>query len=69
MVVENEVVFSRPVSTSTATVTVRVEDRNEAPVFRPSEMVVSVSEDLPLDSDLVLYTASDPDLDMNQTVT
>ncbi|XP_062318314.1 B-cadherin-like isoform X1 [Osmerus eperlanus] len=68
VVVENEVVFSRPVSTSTATVTVRVEDRNEAPVFRPSEMVVSVSEDLPLDSDLVLYTASDPDLDMKQTV-
>lgn len=68
VVVENEVAFSGPVSTSTATVTVTVEDRNEAPVFKPAERVISVSEDLPVDSDLAHYTATDPDLAMSQTI-
>lgn len=51
-----------PLPTSTATVQVNVEDRNDVPVFDPVEKVFSVSEHLPVDSDLVLYTAIDPDI-------
>ncbi|XP_064865700.1 B-cadherin-like isoform X3 [Oncorhynchus nerka] len=60
--VENEVPFATPLPTSTSTVQVNVEDRNDAPVFDPVEKVVSISEHLPVDSDLVLYTAIDPDI-------
>ncbi|KAK6320545.1 hypothetical protein J4Q44_G00096520 [Coregonus suidteri] len=60
--VENEVPFAIRLPTSTATVQVNVEDLNDAPVFDPVEKVVSISEHLPVDSDLVLYTAIDPDI-------
>ncbi|XP_029551595.1 B-cadherin isoform X1 [Salmo trutta] len=60
--VENEVPFATPLPSSTATVQVNVEDRNDVPVFDPGEKVFSVSEHLPVDSDLVLYTAIDPDI-------
>ncbi|CAB1314182.1 unnamed protein product [Coregonus sp. 'balchen'] len=58
----NEVPFAIRLPTSTATVQVNVEDLNDAPVFDPVEKVVSISEHLPVDSDLVLYTAIDPDI-------
>lgn len=62
MTVENEVPFATTLPTSTATVQVNVEDRNDVPVFDPVEKFFSVSEHLPVDSDLVLYTAIDPDI-------
>ncbi|XP_030645468.1 B-cadherin isoform X2 [Chanos chanos] len=68
VVVENEVPFAVPLLTSTATVTVIVKDLNEPPVFLPEEKVISKSEDLPVDSVLTHYTATDPDTAMNQTI-
>nr|XP_029497213.1 B-cadherin-like [Oncorhynchus nerka] len=67
--VANEVPFAVPLPTSTATVIVNVEDVNEAPVFSPVEKMIKKPEDLPIDSDLVLYTATDPDTARNQKVT
>ncbi|XP_052318066.1 B-cadherin-like isoform X17 [Oncorhynchus keta] len=67
--VQNEVPFAISLSTSTATVVVNVEDVNEAPVFTPVEKIIRKPEDLPVDSDLVLYTATDPDTARNQKVT
>uniref|UniRef100_A0A8C7QRJ0 Cadherin-1 n=1 Tax=Oncorhynchus mykiss TaxID=8022 RepID=A0A8C7QRJ0_ONCMY len=67
--VQNEVPFAISLPTSTATVVVNVEDVNEAPVFTPVEKIIRKPEDLPVDSDLVLYTATDPDTARNQKVT
>uniref|UniRef100_A0A674N308 Cadherin domain-containing protein n=1 Tax=Takifugu rubripes TaxID=31033 RepID=A0A674N308_TAKRU len=67
--VENEVPFALPLPTATATVVVKVEDVNEAPIFDPLEKLVSKREDLAVDSDVVQYTASDPDTACNQNVT
>uniref|UniRef100_A0A8C8BRS0 Cadherin domain-containing protein n=1 Tax=Oncorhynchus tshawytscha TaxID=74940 RepID=A0A8C8BRS0_ONCTS len=67
--VQNEVPFAISLSTSTATVVVNVEDVNEAPVFTPVEKIIRKPEDIPVDSDLVLYTATDPDTARNQKVT
>ncbi|XP_029623036.1 B-cadherin [Salmo trutta] len=67
--VANEVPFAFPLPTSTATVIVNVEDVNEAPVFNPVAKIIRKPEDLPVDSDLVLYTATDPDTARNQKVT
>uniref|UniRef100_A0A8C3GAM5 Cadherin-1 n=1 Tax=Cyclopterus lumpus TaxID=8103 RepID=A0A8C3GAM5_CYCLU len=66
--VKNEVPFATPLATSTATVVVRVLDVNEAPIFDPMEKVVSKREDLALDSEVVQYTAFDPDTARKQKV-
>uniref|UniRef100_A0A674MJM6 Cadherin-1 n=1 Tax=Takifugu rubripes TaxID=31033 RepID=A0A674MJM6_TAKRU len=66
--VENEVPFALPLPTATATVVVKVVDVNEAPIFDPLEKLVSKREDLAVDSDVVQYTASDPDTARNQNV-
>ncbi|KAI4812239.1 hypothetical protein KUCAC02_023643 [Chaenocephalus aceratus] len=66
--VENEVPFATPLPTSTATVVVTVQDVNEAPIFDPMEKHVTKREDLKVDSDVVQYTASDPDYARKQKV-
>ncbi|KAM8860155.1 B-cadherin [Spinachia spinachia] len=66
--VENEVAFATPLLTATATVVVVVLDVNEAPIFNPIEKQVSKREDLAVDSDVVQYTASDPDTARKQKV-
>lgn len=66
--VENEVPFVTQLPTATATVVVMVQDVNEAPIFEPVEKVIAKAEDLPVDSDLVQYTASDPDTARKQKV-
>lgn len=68
VIVENEVPFATPLPTSTATVVVNVNDVNEAPIFDPVEKVVYKREDLAIDSDVVQYIASDPDIALKQTV-
>ncbi|TSK20077.1 Cadherin-1 [Bagarius yarrelli] len=67
--VENDVPFAKPLLTSTATIIVNVADVNEAPVFHPKEKTVIKPEDAAVDSELVVYTATDPDTDRNQKVT
>lgn len=66
--VENEVPFAISLPTATATVVVTVLDVNEAPVFNPTEKLVSKREDLPVGSDVVQYIASDPDTARKQKV-
>uniref|UniRef100_A0A7N8X3Q9 Cadherin-1 n=1 Tax=Mastacembelus armatus TaxID=205130 RepID=A0A7N8X3Q9_9TELE len=66
--VENEVPFAIKLPTSTATVVVNVQDVNEPPVFDPKEKFVSKPENLPVDSDVTIYTASDPDTARKQKV-
>lgn len=67
--VENEVPFAKPLPTATATVTVNVADVNEAPIFVPEEKMISKLEDAEIDSELTVYTATDPDTAKSQTVT
>uniref|UniRef100_A0AAY4DKE2 Cadherin-1 n=1 Tax=Denticeps clupeoides TaxID=299321 RepID=A0AAY4DKE2_9TELE len=67
--VENEIPFAVSLPTATATVTVNVEDVNEAPIFKPTEKTITVPEDVALDSDLVSFKATDPDTARNQKVT
>uniref|UniRef100_A0A3Q3GSI1 Cadherin-1 n=1 Tax=Labrus bergylta TaxID=56723 RepID=A0A3Q3GSI1_9LABR len=67
--VENDVPFATSLPTSTATVVVDVVDVNEAPIFDPIVKTVSKQEDLALGSDVVQYTASDPDTARKQKVT
>ncbi|XP_053472816.1 B-cadherin [Ictalurus furcatus] len=67
--VENEVPFAKPLPTSTATVIVNVIDVNEAPVFDPVEKFISKPEDAAIDSELTVYTATDPDTGKSQKVT
>ncbi|KAL1005557.1 hypothetical protein UPYG_G00060640 [Umbra pygmaea] len=67
--VENEIPFVTIMATSTATVIVNVEDVNEAPIFSPVMKSVTKPEDLAVGSDLVLYTATDPDTARKQKIT
>ncbi|XP_065423478.1 B-cadherin-like isoform X4 [Chrysemys picta bellii] len=64
----NDIPFSVPLPTSTATVTVNVEDVNEAPVFDPPIKRAVVSEDLPVGQQVTSYTARDPDKSQTQTI-
>ncbi|XP_069491650.1 cadherin-1 isoform X2 [Ambystoma mexicanum] len=58
----NKVPFTIPtLPTSTATVTVNVEDENEAPVFIPNPKEFDVREDSLNGQKIVTYTAQDPD--------
>ena len=66
--VENEIPFAVRLPTATATVVVSVDDVNEAPVFSPSIKVVKKKEDLAIASDIVQYTATDPDTARKQKV-
>ncbi|KAL2088487.1 hypothetical protein ACEWY4_015386 [Coilia grayii] len=67
--VENEIPFAIPLPTATAQVVVNVEDVNEAPIFNPVENRFSTRENDPIGTRLVLYSATDPDKAMKQTVT
>ncbi|KAL7830942.1 hypothetical protein SRHO_G00304440 [Serrasalmus rhombeus] len=69
VVAENDVPFAKPLTTSTATVTVNVLDVNEAPVFDPEEKFISKPEDVAVGSELTVYTATDPDTARTQKVT
>ncbi|KAM5137797.1 cadherin-1-like [Mantella aurantiaca] len=69
VVATNKANFSVPLITSTATVTVDVEDVNEAPIFVPPVKDVSVPEDLPSGQEVASYTAQDPDKAQNQKIT
>ncbi|XP_072298419.1 B-cadherin-like [Eucyclogobius newberryi] len=66
--VENEEPFAIKLPTATATVVVTVADVNEAPIFEPTVKQVSKREDLDLESEVVQYTAYDPDTARNQKV-
>ncbi|KAJ8339953.1 hypothetical protein SKAU_G00345860 [Synaphobranchus kaupii] len=66
--VENDAPFATRLPTSTATVIVKVEDENEAPVFNPVKKVVTVPENLEVGADLIAYTATDPDTAKNLKV-
>ena len=66
--VENEIPFAIRLPTATATVVVSVEDLNEAPVFSPPIQVVKRKEDLAVASEIVQYTATDPDTERSQNV-
>nr|XP_055072486.1 B-cadherin-like [Misgurnus anguillicaudatus] len=69
VIVENDHPFVGSLPTSTATVTVNVEDVNEPPVFNPKEMLITKHEDVPVGSDLVAFTATDPDTERSQKLT
>ncbi len=68
MIVENDDPFVGSLPTSTAMVTVNVEDVNEPPEFNPKEKIIFKREDAPVDTDLVIYTATDPDIGMSQKI-
>ncbi|XP_041077636.1 B-cadherin-like isoform X2 [Polyodon spathula] len=67
--VENEEPFTSTLPTATATITVNVEDVNEAPIFNPVVKRVVVEENMPIGNTVTVYTATDPDKEMKQTVT
>lgn len=66
--VANEVPFVVKLPTATATVTVTVEDVNEAPVFVPPVQLATVSEDVPPGQTLTSCTAQDPDKAQGQRI-
>lgn len=66
--VANEVPFVVKLLMATATVTVTVEDVNEAPVFVPLVQLATVSEDVPPGQTLTTYTAQDPDKAQGQRI-
>lgn len=64
--VENEEPFAVPLPTSMATVTVNVEDVNEAPFFVPAVSMEEVSEAAPPGQKIIALVAQDPDKQQNQ---
>ncbi|XP_051757063.1 cadherin-1 isoform X4 [Ctenopharyngodon idella] len=68
VIVENDEPFVGALATSTATVTVNVEDVNEPPEFNPKEKIIYKPEDSPIDTELVSYTATDPDIGKSQKI-
>lgn len=66
--VANEVPFVVKLPMATATVTVTVEDVNEAPVFVPPVQLATVSEDVPPGQTLATCTAQDPDKAQGQRI-
>uniref|UniRef100_A0A8C8EG27 Cadherin 1 n=1 Tax=Otus sunia TaxID=257818 RepID=A0A8C8EG27_9STRI len=66
--VANEAPFAVKLPTATATVTVNVEDVNEAPVFDPLVRVAQVPEDVPPGQTLASCTAQDPDKAQGQRI-
>lgn len=68
MAVANEVPFTGPVSTTTATVSVEVLDENEPPVFSPVELRVSITENAKVGSPVAELRAEDPDTIQKQGI-
>ncbi|XP_051757100.1 cadherin-1-like [Ctenopharyngodon idella] len=68
VIVENDDPFVGGLATSTATVMVNVEDVNEPPEFNPKEKIIYKPEDSPIDTELVSYTATDPDTGTPQKI-
>ncbi|XP_059680638.1 B-cadherin [Gavia stellata] len=66
--VANEAPFAVKLPTATATVTVNVEDVNEAPVFKPLVQLAQVPEDVPPGQTLASCTAQDPDKAQGQRI-
>ncbi|NXY00094.1 CADHK protein, partial [Centropus bengalensis] len=66
--VVNEAPFAVKLPTATATVTVNVEDVNEAPVFVPLVQLAQVPEDVPPGQTLTSCTAQDPDKAQGQRI-
>lgn len=66
--VANEVPFVVKLPVATATVTVAVEDVNEAPVFVPPVQLATVPEDVPPGQTLATCTAQDPDKAQGQRI-
>ncbi|NXT90222.1 CADHK protein, partial [Anhinga rufa] len=66
--VTNEAPFAVKLPTATATVTVNVEDVNEAPVFDPPVQLARVPEDVPPGQTLASCTAQDPDKAQGQRI-
>uniref|UniRef100_A0AAY4BR07 Cadherin-1 n=1 Tax=Denticeps clupeoides TaxID=299321 RepID=A0AAY4BR07_9TELE len=66
--VKNRLPFAVPLRTSTATVSVIVEDVNEPPVLMPEERQLTVPEDLQVGSVITQFRAKDPDTDRHQAV-
>ncbi|KAM4833899.1 cadherin-1 [Thomomys bottae] len=69
VIVQNVHPFAVSLITSTATVTVDVIDKNEAPIFVPPEKKVEVPEDFGVGLEITSYTAREPDVFMKQTIT
>lgn len=53
---------------STATVSIKVLDVNEAPYFEPNPRTMRLEEGMPAESMLTIYTALDPDRFMQQNI-
>ncbi|GCB80108.1 hypothetical protein scyTo_0017084 [Scyliorhinus torazame] len=66
--VKNELEFTSVMPLSSATVTIIVNDVNEAPIFNPNEKTEEKPENLPKGSTIAAYTAKDPDSAQAQTV-
>ncbi|KAM6353898.1 B-cadherin-like [Alca torda] len=66
--VTNEAPFAVKLPTATATVTVNVEDVNEAPIFHPLVQLARVPEDVPPGQTIAPCTAQDPDKAQGQRI-